>query len=195
MPTTWTLQAEPYPYKHHVLRSARQRNPASWRYILQPTAQHCTCPYTCWGYQGRLQPPAGQRHSDRSRIKNYIYRQHQRGHDTNVAKRPVDKHEPHREQHPHEGTYSRRIRLAAMASNAALNLQAGTRYEYSRTQLIASKPENTVDRKIGKLFPTFFFNEKNKRPGRNFNLPTAVASAGHRTTISPHTLPMAILCL
>jgi len=42
----------------------------------------------------------------------------------------------------------------------SLNLQAGTRYEYSRTQLIATKPENAVDRKTGKLFPTLFLTRK-----------------------------------
>jgi len=42
----------------------------------------------------------------------------------------------------------------------SINLQAGARYEHSRTQLIATKPENTVDRKIGKLFPTLFLSKR-----------------------------------
>ena len=44
--------------------------------------------------------------------------------------------------------------------NPLVSLVAGTRYEYSYMRADADKEENKINRRLGKLFPSFFFSKK-----------------------------------
>lgn len=47
-----------------------------------------------------------------------------------------------------------------IAASPKLNIMAGIRYEYSHTYADADKPENKIDRRLGKLFPSLFLSRK-----------------------------------